>query len=71
MNVTGTSTPTTTSKAVFERAIKQLDTSDEPFLQARHRPIAHGRPVASAKSKEQALQDAANALATLWRNHKR
>jgi hypothetical protein len=60
-----------TSQAIFERAIKQLDQGDESFSRARHRPIVQGRPIASAKSQEQVLQDAADALTALWRNRKR
>lgn len=70
MNVTGTSAATS-SKAIFERAIKQLDEGDESFSATRHRPIVPGRPIASVKSHEQVLQDAADALAALWRNRKR
>jgi hypothetical protein len=70
MNVTGSPTQTT-SKAIFERAIKQLDEGEGSFSAARHRPIVSGRPIASVKSQEQVLQDAADALAALWRNRKR
>jgi hypothetical protein len=70
MNVTSNATPTT-SKAIFERAIKQLGESEESFLEVRRRPIVHGRPISAAKSYEQALNDAAGALAALWRNQKR
>jgi hypothetical protein len=67
MNVTGTSTPTT-SKAIFERAIKQLDEGGDSFSEPRRRPIVSGRAIASVKSQEQVLQDAADALTVLWRN---
>jgi hypothetical protein len=70
MNVTSTPTPTT-SKATFERALKQLDEGGDSFSESRHRPIVSGRAIASVKSQEQVLQDAADALASLWRNRKR
>jgi len=70
MNVTGAPTATT-CKAIFKRAIKQLDEGDGSFPAARHRPIVHGRAIAPARSNQQALKEAADALATLWRNRKR
>ena len=72
MNVTQRTEPAA-CKEIFERALHQLDNTFDSIPDARHRAIAVQKPdtVLKAKSQEQALKDAANALASLWRNPKR
>jgi hypothetical protein len=72
MNVIHSTEPAN-SKAIFERALEQLDPNSESSVDPRHRAIAPNRrlDVSGTKSKERALQDAADALTSLWRNQKR
>ncbi|HUB01353.1 MAG TPA: hypothetical protein VL983_01660 [Terriglobales bacterium] len=68
MNVTQRTEPAA-CKAVFERALQQLDDTSHSSVDARHRAIAVNKPdiMVRAKSQEQALKDAADALSSLWR----